>query len=95
MEFRKLLGRRVYLEIPKEPKSDLYLDEESRALLEAEKMKKYCRLVVYAVGNDISDLNEGDEVMIDPSAAAKVFKIPISADKEVIMVSYYDIAHIW
>ncbi len=96
MEFKELLGRRVYLEIPEEPKSSLsYLDEETKAALEAERMKKFGRLVVYAVGNDITDLQEGDEVMVDPSAVSKVFKIPITPDKEVLMVSYYDIAHIW
>lgn len=96
MEFKKLLGRRVYLELPVEPKSSLHLDEESKAALEAERMKKYGRLVVYAVGSGITeDLNEGDEVMIDPSSAARAVKIPISEDKEVILISIDDITHIW
>lgn len=95
MEFKKLLGRRVYLEIPEEPKSDLYLDDETKAALEAERAKKYCRLAVYAVGTDVTDLQEGDEVMIDPSSAAKVMKIPLGPDKEVLLVSIFDIAHIW
>lgn len=95
MEFRKLLGRRIYLEIPEEPKSDLYLDDETKAAVEADRAKKYCRLVVYAVGSDVTDISEGDEVMIDPMAASKVYKIPISPDKDVLMVSIFDIAHIW
>lgn len=96
MEFKRLMGRRVYLELPAEPGTSLaYLDEETKAALEAERMKKFGRLVVYAVGTDISDLQEGDEVMVDPSAVSKVYKIPISLDKEVLLVSYYDIAHIW
>lgn len=97
MEFRKLLGRRVYLEIPSEPTSSLkYLDEETRAALEAERMKKYGRLVVYAVGSGITDdIHEGDEVMIDPSSAARAVKIPLTVDKDVILISYDDIAHIW
>ena len=95
MEFKKLLGRRVYLEIPEEPKSSIILDEESKAMLEAERLKKYGRLVVYAVGSDVSDLAEGDEVMVDPTAASKVYKIPLTPDKDVLLVSYFDIAHIW
>jgi hypothetical protein len=95
MEFRKLLGRRMYLELPVEPKSSLHLDEESKAALEAEKMKSYGRLRVYAVGSDITDISEGDEVMIDPTSAAKAAKIILSEDREVIMISYFDIAHIW
>ncbi len=95
MEFRKLLGRRVYLEIPAEPKSNLHLDDESKAALEAERLKKWGRLTVYAVGSDVTDLQEGDEVMIDPSSVTKVLKIPLTADKDVLLISIFDIAHIW
>lgn len=89
------MGRRVYLEIPEEPKSNIILDEESKALLEADRLRKWGRLTVYAVGTDISDLAEGDEIMIDPSSVSKVLKIPLTADKDVLLVSYFDIAHIW
>jgi hypothetical protein len=58
-------------------------------------MRSFGRLRVYAVGSDITDIEEGDEVMIDPTSAAKVAKIILSAEKEVIMVSIFDIAHIW
>jgi len=50
---------------------------------------------VYAVGADCVDLTEGDEVMIDPSSVSRVLKIPLTADKDVLLVSYFDIAHIW
>jgi len=89
------LGRRVYLEIPEEPTSSIILDDESKALLEAERLRRYGRLVVYAVGSDVSDISEGDEIMIDPSSVGKVLKIPLTADKDVLLVSYFDIAHIW
>ncbi len=97
MEFRKLLGRRVYLELPVEKTSSLaYIDDETKALLEAEKLKTYGRLMVYAVGSGITDdLQEGDEVMIDPRSAARAVKIPLSVDKDVILVSMDDISHIW
>jgi len=81
--------------MPEEPKSNIILDEESKALLEAERLKKWGRLTVYAVGADVSDLQEGDEVMIDPSSASKVLKIPLGPDKDVLLISYFDIAHIW
>lgn len=96
MEFKKLLGRRVYLELPVEKVSSLaYLDEETKAMLEAERLKQFGRLTVYAVGSDVTDIQEGDEVMIDPGSAAKVMKIPLSMDKDVLLVSIFDIAHIW
>jgi len=96
MEFRKLLGRRVYLELPVEKTSSLaYIDDETRAMLEAERLKQFGRLTVYAVGSDVTDLQEGDEVMIDPGSAAKVLKIPLGPEKDVLLVSIFDIAHIW
>lgn len=95
MEIKKLLGHRVYLEVPEEPKSSIIMDPETKAAVEAEQHRKLGRLKVYAVGADITDLEEGDEVMIDPSSAHKVFKIPLSEDREVILISYFDISHIW
>ncbi len=72
------------------------MDEESKAALELERMKKYGRLVVYAVGSGITDdVQEGDEVMIDPNSAARAIKIPLTPDKDVILISFDDIAHIW
>ena len=51
---------------------------------------------VYAVGNGVEHIAPGDEVMIDPSSAARgVVKIPLSEDREVIMVSVFDVAHVW
>ena len=43
MEFQKLLGTRIYLELPEEPKSDLILDEESKAEVMKQKLKTYGR----------------------------------------------------
>lgn len=95
-EFKRLLGNRLYLEIPEEPKSAVILDDESKEALEKEKMKRYGRLKVYAVGDAIDHIKEGDEVMIDPTSIANgAIKIPLSEDKYVFMVSIFQIAHIW
>jgi hypothetical protein len=95
MEIRKLLGHRVYLEFPEEHKSNVYVDDATRAELEQDKLKKWGRLKVYAVGSDVSGLEEGDEVMIDPTNAKNVIKIPLSEERTVLLISYFDIAHIW
>ena len=95
MEFRQLLGTRVYLEIPEEPVSSIILDEQTLALREKERVDKLGRLRVYAVGAAVEGLCEGDEIMIDPTSITKVLKIPLSPDKDVLLISYYDIAHIW
>lgn len=94
-EFKRLLGNRLYLEIPEEPKSAVILDDESKAALEIEKTKKYGRLKVYAVGDTITHIEEGDEIMIDPSSVANVIRIPLSEDRVVMMISIFQVAHIW
>ena len=98
MEFKKLLGNRVYIILPKEtPKSDLQLDAETAKAVRAEELRKYTRLTVYAVGSAVEGLSEGDEVLIDPlsQSAMRPVIIPLSEKKDVLMVSYHDIAHIW
>ena len=94
-EFKKLLGNRIYLSLPPENKNNLHISEEVKEELRKENIKKLQRLTVYAVGESINWLNEGDEVMIDPSAIQKAFTIPLSDEKSVVCVSSYDIAHIW
>jgi len=91
----KLLGNRVYLEIPEEIKTSIHLDKATKAALEEERMRTWGRLKVFAVGSAIEGLKEGDEVMIDPTAVEKVRQIPISPTHYVLLVSYHDISHIW
>lgn len=99
MEIRKLLGNRVYLEVPEEPTSNVILDDHSKRILEEERLKKWGRLRVYAVGEAAAEIvSVGDEVMVDPSSVSRsggVIRIPISPDKDVLLVSVLDIAHIW
>ena len=94
-EFQQLRGNRIYLEMPKEHKSTIHLDEESKAMLEKEQMKNWGRLKVYAIGDLIQDIKEGDYVMIDPNSVQRVVKIPLSPIRTVLLVSTFDIAHIW
>lgn len=95
MEIKKLMGKRIYLEMPEEPKSTLHLDEESKLALEAEKMKTWGKLKVYAVGSNVVDITEGDMIMIDPNAVTRILKIPLSEDRTVLLVSEFDVAHVW
>ena len=94
-EFRQLLGNRVYLEMPEESKTLIHLDKATKAAKEEEMLRKLGRLKVYAVGSAIDFIKEGDEIMLDPSSAGRACKIPLSKDKEVLLVSIFDIAHIW
>jgi len=95
MEFKKLRGNRVYLELPKKEESKLVVDENTKEALQKELLRKMSKLKVYAVGDLVTDIISGDEVLIDPNALSKSLIIPLSEEKEVLLVSPFDIVHIW
>lgn len=90
----KVLGKRVYIELPKKEESKLIVDSNTKEALNKELLKKMSRLKVFAVGADITEIKVGDEVLIDPSALARSPIVTID-DKEVLLVNYLDIIHVW
>lgn len=95
MEFKQLRGNRVYLELPKKEESKLVVDENTKEALQKELLKKMSKLKVYALGDFVTDIIPGDEVLIDPTALSKALIIPLSEEKEVLLVSSFDIVHVW
>ena len=94
----KLLGNRIYLEMPKKEESKLIVDENTKEALQKELLKKMSRLKVHSVGTAITDpdLKVGVDVLVDPTALrAKTLIIPLSEDEDVMLVSIFDIVHIW
>ena len=94
----KLLGNRIYLEMPKKEESKLIVDENTKEALQKELLKKMSRLKVHSVGTAITDpdLKVGVEVLVDPSALRdKTLIIPLSETEDVRLVSIFDIVHIW
>ncbi len=91
-----LLGNRVYLNMPKKEESKIIVDENTKDALKKELLYKMAKLTVYAVGDLVTSIKPGDEVLVDPEALArKATVIPLSEDKEVLLVSPFDIVHIW
>lgn len=72
-EFKKLLGHRVYLEVPKKEESKIVVDENTKEALNRELMKTMRKLKVIAVGAGITDpdLQEGSYVLVDPEALSR------------------------
>lgn len=94
----KLLGNRIYLEMPKKEESKLIVDENTKEALQKEMLKKMSRLKVHSVGTAITDpdLKVGVDVLVDPVALRdKTLVIPLSEDEDVMLVSIFDIVHIW
>lgn len=93
--FKKLLGNRVYLNMPTIPESNIILSKEVQQSLIAAEQEKYQKLMVYAVGDIVTNITEGDKVLVDPNALQAAPVIKLSETLSVIMVSPFNIAHIW
>jgi hypothetical protein len=91
----KLLGNRIYLELPKKEEGKLIVDENTKEALEKEMIKKMYSLTVYAVGTAITDVDlvVGAKVFVDPSALSKALVIP-KGDTNVLLVSIFDVVEI-
>jgi len=94
-EFKKLIGNRIYVEMPKKEESKLIVDENTKEALQKEMLKKMSKLKVYAVGDLVTNVAEGDVILIDPSALSKAPLIPLSEDKDVLLISPFDVIHVW
>lgn len=95
MEFKKLLGNRIYVELPKQEESKLIVDENTKEALQKEMLKKMSKLTVYAVGDLVLSLVAGDVILVDPSALSKALIIPLSEEKDVLLISPFDVIHVW
>lgn len=95
--FKKLLGSRLYITLPPKDKSNLTVDANTKEALQKELLLKMSRLTVYAVGTGINDPDfvEGIEVLIDPGKISTGTIVPLSADHNVLMISVFDVIHIW
>jgi len=76
-DFKLLRGNRLLLDLPKKEESKLIVDENTKEALEKELLLKYNKLTVYAVGDLVTDIKAGDEILVDPSALGKAPVIPI------------------
>ncbi len=92
----KLLGNRVYLEMPvQEEENKLIVDENTKEALQREMLKKFSKLKVHTVGDTVSTMKKGDVVLVDPSVLSKAPLVNLSDDEQVLLVSPFDIIMIW
>ena len=93
--YKKLLGNRIYVEVPKKEESKLIVDENTKEALQKEMLKKMSKLTVFDVGDLVTNVKPGDVVLVDPSKLREAMVIPLSDDKDVLLVSTFDVMHIW
>jgi hypothetical protein len=93
----KLLGNRIYLEMPpQDENSKIVVDENTKEALQRELLNKMSKLKVVQVGTIVTEIKVGDMVLVDPAALNKATLVPIDdEDNRVILVSPFDIIHIW
>ena len=95
--YKQLLGNRVYVQLPIIPETAVMLDEATRQAIEEENMKKMDKLTVYDVGESVTIVKPGDVVLIDATkmkAQGGGF-IQDFGDIRVLLISPFDIVHIW
>lgn len=92
--FKSLEGRRVLITRPEKKESLIELTPEVERALDAELMKKWTNLEVFAVGADITRVAAGDRVYIPARALETAELVPVGEEVK-LMVSDYDIAIIW
>jgi pyruvate kinase len=93
--YKALLGNRIYVEIPKKEESKLIVDENTKEELQRQMLKKMSKLKVYDVGDIVKNVNAGDTVLVDPGKLKDAVVIPLSDEKDVLLVSPFDVIHVW
>jgi hypothetical protein len=93
---KKLRGNRIYLVMPPQDKtSKIEVDHNTKEALQKELILKMSRLTVHTVGELVTDLFPGDIVLVDPVGLNKSTVIPLSEEENVILVSTFDVIHVW
>jgi len=90
----KLKGKRVLLSRPVLEKSAIELTPEVQASLDQENMKKWTHLEVFAIGDQVTDINVGDVVYLPKGAIEQCDILEVEGEVK-LMTSDFQIAIIW
>jgi hypothetical protein len=66
--FKKLRGRTILLSVPERKKSALELSAKDEEAMMQEAAKLWSKLTVYAIGDKVEEVQEGDQVYVRTSA---------------------------
>ena len=93
--FKKLRGYRVYLVAPPVPTGKIELSSQTKKSVQKDLVTEFIRLKVYAVGDSVTDIKEGDEVLVQDFALNNAPYIELTKDLTVILINVNDIVHVW
>ena len=88
-------GKRILLTKPYKEKSGIELTTNQQAEVDAELMKKWTNLEVFAIGEDVTAVKPGDKVYIPTFILQSAEIIDLDSDGIKIMVGEQDVAIIW
>lgn len=91
---KSLRGKRVLLTMPELKKSAVELSAKDEETIMQEAMKKWLKLEVFAVGDEVTDVKKGDKVYVQTYALQSGEKIEIDGSIK-LMISDTAIAIIW
>jgi len=89
-----LRGTRVLINIPEKKESAIELTEKDKAMIEEAEMTRWTRLVVHAVGEDVKEIQKGDEVYLSVSAIQDAERVWVDGGIK-MMINQGAIAIIW
>jgi len=87
-------GQRIILSLPEIKKSTIEVDEKLKRELMEKEMKKWSNLTVLAVGDEVTGIEIGDGVYVNPIFLQNAERIEIDG-KEHIIVRASDVGIVW
>ncbi len=94
--FKKLRGRTILVNVPKRKESPIQLSAKDEDMIMQEAVKMWNKLTVYAIGDKVEEVQEGDEVYIRTSSLNMEVVERIDIDGEVkLVLNEGDVVMIW
>jgi hypothetical protein len=94
--FKQLRGRTILLDVPKKKESVIKLSAKDEDTIMQEAMKMWSKLTVYAVGDRVEEVKEGDQVYVRTAALNMETVERIDIDDEVkLVLNEGDVIIVW
>jgi hypothetical protein len=94
--FKQLRGRTILLDVPKKKESVIKLSAKDEDTIMQEAMKMWSKLTVYAVGDRVDEVKEGDQVYVRTAALNMETVERIEIDGEVkLVLNEGDVVIVW
>jgi hypothetical protein len=94
--FQKLRGRTILLSVPERKKSALELSAKDEEAMMQEAAKLWSRLTVYAIGDKVEEVSEGDVVYVRTGALNMEHMERIEIDGQIkLVLNEGDVIIVW